>query len=958
MTCSFTEGSLWRKWDLHIHSPLSILNNQFPKLESNPNEPDWDSYVTRLEALDFAVLGITDYFSVDGYRRLLRFQQEEGRLPGKLLLPNVELRLNVTSGKQAKRINLHVVFSNDVDADTIETHFLHELHFTSAGNPQGRDEQDKLLLENLGDLGKQLRHENASSFQGMSDIQVGAIVAVVDHCEVSDILQGRRFRDKYFLILAEEGLSDFAWGGQAHHIRKTLTQKADMIFTSNPASILWYLGKKDYESQQDFINEFQSLKPCLHGSDAHSLNELGWPCAKRGKSTHECDKQNPDECELRYCWIKADPTFEGLKQLIYEPEDRVRIQAHDPTPARHNYTFSGIRFSQSSINDELAIRATDISLNRGLVTITGGRGTGKTAFVDLLAHCFLDRINTTDENSFVRRICSQGPDLQTTVCFVDADEFTKPVSGQEFVEETDLSYISQGELNEYIGRNSDLSSRINDLIFDSVTEMHCYSYETLSQTIEEREREILDLSRNTIELEKVTGQPIRNQLAADKKRIEAELRDIERQIQDIEKDTVDSTAVRSAQAVQQRLTTHKQRKAVLQDLKNLIVKAKSFFSNELSRFNEDVETINQYLHEVALETVIAPVVYEEAMLDTLLSKVENEISQTLTALDKEQDELETLQSQVSHHAKLLTEREEKKSEHDQIQQQEDKITELEVNRDKVKKQRAIRYTEMLKAVTAKQERYTQIIEHLTRQLSTSASKADTRDVLKDLEFFAEIHFDQEKFLEIAEDLFDGRSVHVREKDSPFSKVLGLFCNFAHQPDATLDMLATEIEQIAENTSLRDKIKTNKNIDMFDYYRCFYSNYFTITPIVKYKNTKLEHLSLGQKATVLIKIYLAQGRKPIVIDSHDDHLDNQFIMEELIPAVRQAKNFRQIILVSNNANVVVNTDAEQIVVAERNGVEITFVSGSLENPTIRDKTLRVLEGGKEAFKKRQEKYRLT
>ncbi len=592
------------------------------------------------------------------------------------------------------------------------------------------------------------------------------------------------------------------------------------------------------------------------------------------------------------------------------------------------------------------------------MTVTGGRGAGKTAFVDLLAHCFQDRINTTDENSFVRRICSQGPDLQTTVSFVDADEFTKLVSKQEFVEETDLSYISQGELNEYIGRNSDLSSRINELIFSSVTEVHRYDYENLAQAIAECERGILDLSREIIGLEKVTGQPIRGQLAADKKRIEAELRDIERQIQDIEKDSLDATAVSSAQAVQQRLTGHKQRKVILQELKNLLSRAKSFLSSELSQFNEDVKTINHYLREIALKNVIAPIIYDEAILDALLSQVENEISQTLTALDKEQDELEALQSQVSHHAKLLTEREEKKRERDQIQQHEDKVTQLEENHDKVKKQRAIRYKEMLEAVAAMQVRYTQIIEHFTQQLSTSASKADTRDVLKDLEFFAEIHFDQEKFLEVAEDLFDGRSVHVREKDSPFSEVLALFRDFAHQPGSALDLLATEIERIAENTSLRRKIKTNKNIDMFDYYRCFYSNYFTITPIVKYKKTKLEHLSLGQKATVLIKIYLAQGRKPIVIDSHDDHLDNQFIMEELIPAVRQAKNFRQIILVSNNANVVVNTDAEQIIVAERNGIEVTFVSGSLENPMIRDKTLRVLEGGKEAFKKRQEKYRLT
>ncbi len=109
--------------------------------------------------------------------------------------------------------------------------------------------------------------------------------------------------------------------------------------------------------------------------------------------------------------------------------------------------------------------------------------------------------------------------------------------------------------------------------------------------------------------------------------------------------------------------------------------------------------------------------------------------------------------------------------------------------------------------------------------------------------------------------------------------------------------------------------------------------------------------------MLIKIYLAHGDKPIIIDSHDDHLDNEFIMDELVKAIRQAKSYRQIILVSNNGNVVINSDAEQIVIANRSNGKITYISGAIENPTIRDRALKVLEGGPEAFQKRQQKYRL-
>ena len=86
----------------------------------------------------------------------------------------------------------------------------------------------------------------------------------------------------------------------------------------------------------------------------------------------------------------------------------------------------------------------------------------------------------------------------------------------------------------------------------------------------------------------------------------------------------------------------------------------------------------------------------------------------------------------------------------------------------------------------------------------------------------------------------------------------------------------------------------------------------------------------------MKIYLAQGSNPIIIDSHDDHLDNEFIMDELVGAIRQAKGYRQVILVSNNGNVVINSDAEQIIIANREKGRISYRSGSIENPAIRDK----------------------
>lgn len=80
-------------------------------------------------------------------------------------------------------------------------------------------------------------------------------------------------------------------------------------------------------------------------------------------------------------------------------------------------------------------------------------------------------------------------------------------------------------------------------------------------------------------------------------------------------------------------------------------------------------------------------------------------------------------------------------------------------------------------------------------------------------------------------------------------------------------------------------KKAETISRHTVYDSVFADYLNVTPSVKYKKVKLSKLSIGQKATVLLKIYLAQGETPIVIDSHDDHLDNEFIMDELVKAPR-------------------------------------------------------------------------
>ena len=82
---------------------------------------------------------------------------------------------------------------------------------------------------------------------------------------------------------------------------------------------------------------------------------------------------------------------------------------------------------------------------------------------------------------------------------------------------------------------------------------------------------------------------------------------------------------------------------------------------------------------------------------------------------------------------------------------------------------------------------------------------------------------------------------------------------------------------------------------------------------------------------------------------------------LVPYFKEAKNRRQIIMVTHNPNLVVGTDSDQVIVADSNREDVdklpkfNYISGGLENPVIIEKVCNILEGGKTAFEKRHKRY---
>ena len=500
------------KWDLHVHTPASF-HHQFRLSEEEKKKYQlniWEKYISELEKVsDVSVIGITDYFSIEGYKKVLEYRGR-GRLQNfDLILPNIEFRLDKFVAD--RRLNYHVIFSDEIGADRIESEFLEELHIkTHTG------ETRKLTRENIEEIGRTLK-EHQETFRSKSDYIVGCENITVSLDEIIKVLRNKEsiFAGKYLLVLEEEGWDSINWAGQDHLTRKTILVQSHAIFSSNPNTRNWALGKRDL-SPEDFIREFGSLKPCIHDSDAHTFEKL-------------C---KPDED--RFCWIKADPTFEGLKQIIYEPEERVRIQPENPEYRKNIYTLDSIKISNSWISDELSIEEQEIPLNRNLVAVTGGKGSGKTALLDLIANCFEDRCRRAgeDRNSFVQRIEGQKQDLEVKIEFIGEDigEFSKKLTEENFFQDTRVTYLPQGKIEEYSGDRQKLDKKIEEIIFSNkkVREgRYKEKFDLLKGEINEITKQIDKINREIYELEEDTKEEIIAEIKGKKRIKEGKLKDKE-----------------------------------------------------------------------------------------------------------------------------------------------------------------------------------------------------------------------------------------------------------------------------------------------------------------------------------------------------------------------------------------------------------------------------------------------
>jgi len=120
--------------------------------------------------------------------------------------------------------------------------------------------------------------------------------------------------------------------------------------------------------------------------------------------------------------------------------------------------------------------------------------------------------------------------------------------------------------------------------------------------------------------------------------------------------------------------------------------------------------------------------------------------------------------------------------------------------------------------------------------------------------------------------------------------------------------------------------------------------------------KTEHLSKGQKSTAILTLVLLESDRPLIIDQPEDDLDNRFVVDDVVKKLRAEKEQRQFLIATHNANITISADSELILVLdadERRGWE--QASGSIDDQNVKEAVERIIEGGKDVFLLRKEKY---
>ncbi|MGM4910129.1 TrlF family AAA-like ATPase [Rhizobium sp. 768_B6_N1_8] len=950
-------GSVWRRWDLHVHTPETAMEDRFDT---------WDDYLAAIEANpDVRVLGVTDYLLLDNYATLKQFR-DGGRIQNiDFILPNIEFRLAPPTDKDTP-VNIHLLVSPDdpkhiteINNALARLHWGYNKHLYSCTPDQ---------LAELGQaIDPSLRDQRAARNKGVEQFKI-------DFSKFRDWYQQETWLRAHSLVAVsgnKDGLSGFLTGGGWAAMREEITRLSDVIFSGRPGEIDFWLGRGQPKEKIETMMKLGGPKPCIHGSDAHEIKSLF----------------KPDND--RFCWIKADTNFEGLKQIILEPGERVFI---GPTPPVYH--------DEARVIDKVTLKsggewfASDpIPLNAGLVSIIGQKGSGKSALAELIA--FAAGSWESGEGSFIRRAGAHLDDLVIELQWADGSEIVAPLS-ESPPDNGRVRFLSQRFVERLCADDrlgDDLVREIEAVIFDALDPTDTLNASDFEELRHIRTASMID---NGDQLRGEINQLIRADIT-----LRAALNKIPEKLQNkgkllteaagltaqIPKPSTDEEAATIGALQKARMELGRLQNSVgeLKQKRQRIVDIRG----KVQGISREIE---RYKDELTPLLSIAAIV--EADWEAFVPKFHNNYETVLTRRDSELLlEIEKLEgdevnpkdgtcSSVQKQIAALSEKESvDKARHDRIKAIQTRLAAIEVEvrrvQDEIDEGPAIR-NELNKVRERRVNAYKAFFENLSdEQRALESLYQPVHDKLANREHEQDLQFSIRWEIDLNGWLARGGMLLDQRRTLPY----GTMQEIANEARRSLlpAWMSGDTDKIAEAhgqfveafSSLSPSSYLRTGSTLADLLSWLYDvDQVKLSYGLKYRGTDLEKLSPGTKGIVLLILYLGldeRDTRPLIVDQPDENLDNESIFSLLTEYFRSAKKRRQIILITHNPNLVVNGDSEQVIIASakfgENGLpSISYSSSALENTLpdgngIRERTCRILEGGTDAFVRRERRYAL-
>ena len=689
------------------------------------------------------------------------------------------------------------------------------------------------------------------------------------------------------------------------------------------------------ELKQDLLSRFRPLldvgKPeDIEGYRKHVFPEIGFSLPVIMCS----DNHNIKEYSVKEkMWIKADPTFEGLKQILYEPDERVRIQTTKPDEKNVYHVIDSITLNEEGFwNDTLL-------LNPNLNAIIGGRSTGKSSVLKAIAAKHGSKEIEADD--YIR-----GHLDGVTIQWQDGtDQIGREIDyfKQSYMHDIASDSRKINELVEGIIRNKDNSGLLNKY------------YVTIKETSKSISKGVFILFESYKEL--------------------------------IEKNE-ELKALGKKEGVQQQIELLKAKIVELQKGSEITPEDQMAFDSQLAKIKENKKLVGCADHDLkVLERLLTLTPFNNAFEEQYQTNTLS-FGQNLSEFAREFKNLKvTTEQQFSDLVREYIEA--TQTSKDRLLAQCNAILES----DSYKKGLAcIEGNKELKDITAKVTEEESILSRIeVCQAQIEVLKQKLRECFKDV---VDKHCSMKRSAEeVANNLnisYDGLTIdvilnHHRDRLQQFlearlnqrgyerQEYLAKFVKYYDSDnkqyigDILRQLLKEQIQLKNSNTAL------NVATELLT------QNWYSLNYGLSYQDDSFRQMSEGKQAFVVLKLLLEFSDKkcPILIDQPEDSLDNRAIYNELVEYIKKKKTERQIILVTHNSNVVVSADAENVIVANqegndshnRDGMRFQYINGALESTMpnnksekiilfsqgIREHVCEILEGGRDAFEKREQKY---